>query len=119
MQSRENRRELFRVSFTETVWGKLTLLGQGGVTVRLLDISSQGALVESDLELSTKSRLFLDFKLNSVLFSVPGTVIRKVVHPEFTHYGIQFSENREQFNQLFRELNRYAIRKAKPYLEME
>lgn len=119
MQSRENRRELFRVSFKETVWGKMTLLGQGGVTVRLLDVSSQGALVESDLDLTTKSRLYLDFKLNAVPFSVPGTVIRKVVHPEYTHYGIQFSENRDQFNHLFRELNRYAIRKAKPYLEMD
>lgn len=116
MQKKEERRELFRVTFKETIWGTLTVLGQGGATVRLIDISSQGALVETDYEMTSKSKVFLDFKINAVPFSVGGTIIRKVVYPEYVQYGIQFSEDRQQFHRLFRELNHYTIHKAKPHL---
>ena len=116
MQRKEERRELFRVVFKETVWGTMTLIGEGGVTVKILDISSQGALVETDFDISSKSKVFLDFKINSNPFSVPGSVIRKVVYPDYFQYGILFSEDKQQFQKLFRELNTYKIRKAKPYL---
>lgn len=116
MQRKEERRELFRVVFNENVWGTMTLLGQGGVTVKILDISSQGALIETDLDITSKSKMFLDFKINSNPFSVSGLVIRKVVYPDFFQYGVQFSEDKTQFQKLFRELNTYKIRKAKPYL---
>lgn len=112
----EDRRELFRVVFKENMFAKMSIVGREVEIVKLINISSIGALVETDTDITAKTNVQLRFSINGVPFLVEGSIIRKVVYPDFNHYGLQFKEDREQFQQLFRELNTYKIRLAKPHL---
>lgn len=115
----EDRRELFRVDFKENFFGKMAIAGYDVEMVKLINLSSMGALIETDTDIRAKTKMELRFSLNDVPFLVEGTIIRKVVYPDFHHYGVIFKEDRGQFQQLFRELNAYKIRKAKPHLVNE
>ncbi|MFC4355245.1 PilZ domain-containing protein [Chryseomicrobium palamuruense] len=112
----EDRRELFRVDFKENVFGKMSIAGYDVEIVKFINISSMGALIETDTDIRAKTKMELRFSINGVPFLVEGTIVRKVVFPDYNHYGIVFKEDRTQFQQLFRELNSYKIRKAKPHL---
>lgn len=112
----EDRRELFRVDFKENVFGKMLVAGYDVELVKFVNISSMGALIETDTDIRSKTKMELRFSVNDVPFFVEGTIVRKVVFPDFNHYGILFKEDRAQFQKLFRELNTYKIRKAKPHL---
>lgn len=110
------RRELFRVEFKETVWGVLTLPESEVETVKVINISSIGALIESTTEITEKKAIKLRFSINGAPFTVEGTIIRKVVYPTHNHYGIKFNEERGHNVELFRELNKYQLHLAKPDL---
>lgn len=112
----EDRRELFRVDFKENVFGKMSIVGYDVEIVKFINISSMGALIETDTDIRSKTKIELRFSINGVPFLVEGTIVRKVVFSDYNHYGIVFKEDRTQFQQLFRELNTYKIRKAKPHL---
>ena len=110
------RRELFRVEFKETVWGVLTLPESEVETVKVINISSIGALIQSTREITEKKAIKLRFSINVAPFTVEGTIIRKVVYPTHNHYGIKFTEERGHNGELFRELNKYQLHLAKPHL---
>lgn len=112
----KERRELFRVDFKESVLGSLLLPDSEIEKVKVLNISSMGALIESTTEITEKKEIQLRFSINGLPFNVEGSIIRKVVFPTYNHYGLKFNEDRGHNKELFRELNKYQIQQAKPHL---
>ena len=73
-----------------------TFLANKDISVKLIDISSRGALVATNMRLATNKNIFLTLRFADFKeFEIPGKVVRKAVG-DLQIYGIKFDQLNEE-----------------------
>jgi len=110
----ENRREFFRVTFDQTIEGKLTMLpGREDMYINIENASVTGLKFFSSVDIPLLQKVECSFEVMDCAFLLNGSIIRKMVNDIVYEYGVGFDIDQDTSSLLFKQLNFHMIRQRK------
>lgn len=109
----ENRREFFRVEFTQSIDGEMVRSGGDSMFINIENVSVTGLKFMSSFDLPIQEKVTCRFNILECPYLLDGKIIRKVKKPGEFEYGIGFDIDQETSSHLFKQLNYYVIRQRK------